>query len=155
MAGVGKSYLADRFFWEHGAQFPGGYLRLALDPDKPATVADLLPILLDRLKLPVGDDEALLARLPAPLTLVHIENADTVEAGQIVGDLSDSLPDCALIISARLRGLGAAAGWREVVVSPFNTATALDQLSAELGDAAPDQDRWPSLAEALGRLPLA
>ena len=110
MAGVGKSYLVDRFFWEKGAQFPGGYLRLAFDPDKPATAADLLSMLRDRLKLPAGDDGALAARLLMPLTLVHVENADTVEAGQVTGDLAASLPGCALVSSARLRGLGADAG---------------------------------------------
>jgi tetratricopeptide (TPR) repeat protein len=155
MAGVGKSYLVDRFFCEHGAQFPGGYLRLALDPDKPTSATDLLSILRDRLKLPAGDDGALSARLLAPLTLVHIENADTVGAGQVAGDFAASLPGCAVTFSARLRGLGADAGWREVVLSPFDTTTALDQLRAELGAAAPGQDSWPSLAEALGRLPLA
>src|SRR5262249_27549969 len=56
MTGVGKSYLVDRFFWENTERFPGGYLRLAFDPDKPVTAADLLSILRDRLKLPVGDD---------------------------------------------------------------------------------------------------
>ena len=135
MGGVGKSYLVDRFFWERGAQFPGGYLRLAFDPDKPAAAADLLSALRDRLKLPAGDDGALAARLLMPLTLVHLENADTIEAGQVAGDLAASLPGCALVISARLRGLGADAGWREVVVSPFDTATALDQLRAELETA--------------------
>ena len=109
----------------------------------------------DRLKLPVGDDGALAARLLMPLTLVHLENADTIEAGQVAGDLAASLRGCTLVISARLRGLGADAGWREVVVSPFDSATALDQLRAELGDAAPGQKSWPALAEALGCLPLA
>ena len=155
MAGVGKSYLVDRFFWENAAQFPGGYQRLAFDPDKPASAADLLATLRDRLKVPAGDDEALAARLLMPLTLVHIENADTFEAGQIVGDLAASLPGCALVISARLRGLGADAGWREVVVTPFDSATALEQLRAELGSAAQGQESWPALAEALGCLPLA
>jgi len=88
MAGVGKSYLVDRFYWEHGAQFPGGYLRLAFDPDKPTTAADLLSTLRDRLKLPVGDDGALAARLLMPPTLVHIENADPFEAGRVAGDLA-------------------------------------------------------------------
>ena len=71
---------------------PGAYLRQALDPDKPARAADLLTTLRDRLKLPVSGDEVLPARLLTPLTLVHIENADTFEAGQIVGDLAASLP---------------------------------------------------------------
>ena len=155
MAGVGKSYLVDRFFWENAAQFPGGYLRLALDPDKPACAAELLGTLRDRVKVPASGDEALAARLLMPLTLVHIENADTFEAGQIVGDLAASLPHCALVVSARLRGLGADAGWREVVVTPFDGATALEQLRAELGSAAQGQESWPALAEALGCLPLA
>jgi hypothetical protein len=130
MAGVGKSYLVDRFAWENATRFPGGYQRLAFDPDKPATAADFLTTLRDRLKLPAGDDEALPARLLTPLTLVHIENADTFEAGRIAGDLAAPLPGCTLVISARLRGLGAAAGWPEVVVAPFDTATALEQLAA-------------------------
>jgi hypothetical protein len=137
MAGVGKSYLVDRFFWEHGAQFPGGYLRLAFDPDKPASAANLLSMLRDRLKLPAGDDESVAARLLMPLTLLHLENVDTIETGQVAGDLAASLPGCALIFSARLRGLGADADWREVLISPFDTATAMDQLRAELGGAAP------------------
>jgi tetratricopeptide (TPR) repeat protein len=155
MAGVGKSYLVDRFFWENMARLPGGYLRLAVDPDKPASGSNLLAALRDRLKLPMGDDEALAARLLMPLSVVHIENADTIEAGQVVGDLAASLPGCALVVTARLRGLGADAGWREVAVAPFDTATALEQLRAELGPEAPGQESWPALAAALGCLPLA
>ncbi len=155
MAGVGKSYLVDRYFWENTARFPGGYVRLAFDPDKPATAVDLLSALRDRLKLPVGDDGALAARLLSPLTLVHLENADTIETGQIAGDLAISLPGCALVISARLRRLGTDAGWREVVLTTFDTATALEQLRAELGTESPGRESWPALAEALGYLPLA
>ncbi len=33
MAGVGKSYLVDRFYAENKDRFPGGYIRLALDPE--------------------------------------------------------------------------------------------------------------------------
>src|SRR6266446_7013752 len=54
MAGVGKSYLVDRFFWENSAQFAGGYLRLVLDPDKPTTAVDLRTALRDRLKVPAS-----------------------------------------------------------------------------------------------------
>jgi tetratricopeptide (TPR) repeat protein len=155
MAGVGKSYLVDRFFWENGSRFPGGYLRLPFDPDKPAIAADLLTTLRDRLKLPVGDDGALEARLLMPLTLLHIENADTFEAGQVVGDLAAALPGCALVVSARFRDLGFAAGWREVTLAPFEEATALQQLLAELGPDAPGQKGWPALVASLGFLPLA
>jgi len=111
MAGVGKSYLVDRFFWENAGRFPGGYLRLAFDPDTPASAEDLLAILRDRLKLPAGSDDALVARLVMPLTLVHLENADAFDTGGVAGDLAALLPGCALVISARLRRLGAGAGW--------------------------------------------
>jgi hypothetical protein len=155
MAGVGKSYLVDRFFWESAAQFPGGYVRLALDPDNPVSAAELLANLRDWLKLPAGDNDALAARLRIPLTLVHVENADTFEAGRVAGDLAASLPGCPLVVSARFRGLGLGAGWREVEIAPFDAAVALEQLRAELGPEAPGQDSWPALAAALGCLPLA
>jgi tetratricopeptide (TPR) repeat protein len=155
MAGVGKSYLVDRFFWENADRFLGGYLRLVLDPDKPASAADLLTNLRDRLKLPAGDGVALAARLLTPLTLLHIENTDSFEAGRVVGELVDELPGCALVVSARFRRLGSDAGWREVPLAPLDERTALEQLRAELGEDAPRQESWPALVAALGFLPLA
>ncbi len=155
MPGVGKSYLVDRFYCENMARFPGAYLRLALDPDNLASAADFLATLRDRLKLRAGDGEALAARLSAPLTLVHIENADSFPAGRMVGQLAASLPGCALVISARFRDLGFAAAWGQVPLLPFDEVTALQQLSAELGADAPGQESWPALAAALGHLPLA
>ena len=96
-----------------------------------------------------------MARLVMPLTLVHLENADAFDTGGVAGDLAALLPGCALVISARLRRLGAGAGWPEVVLSPFDTGTALEQLREELGAESPGQESWPVLAEALGCLPLA
>jgi tetratricopeptide (TPR) repeat protein len=147
--------LADRFFWENAERFPGGYVRLVLDPEKPASPADLVAILHDRLKLPLGDDEALVMRLQTPLTLVHVENADSFEAGRVVGDLATALPGCPLVISARLRDLGFTAGWGQLPLASFDKATALRQLAAELGADAANQHSWPALATALGYLPLA
>jgi hypothetical protein len=155
MAGVGKSYLLDLFYCENMRNFPGGYVRLALDPANPGSAAELLAALRDRLKLPAGDGAALAARLSMPLMLVHIENADSFSAGRVVGEAAASLPDCVLVISARFRDLGFAAGWHEVEVTPFDSATALAQLRAELGSAAQGQESWPTLVEALGCLPLA
>src|SRR5262249_25021916 len=106
MPGVGKSYLVDRFYWENLARFPGGYQRLALDPENPGNAAELLATLRDRLKLPAGAAEVLAARLVTPLTLLHIENADTFAAGGVVGEAAASLPQCALVVSARFRDLG-------------------------------------------------
>ena len=77
MAGVGKSYFVDRFYWDHQDKFPGGYLRLSLDPEKLVPASELIVQLADRLKLPVGGTEALRTRLLAAPGLVHIENADT------------------------------------------------------------------------------
>jgi tetratricopeptide (TPR) repeat protein len=152
MPGVGKSYLVDRFSWESAARFPGGYVRLPLDPHNPGTTDDLAGMLGDRLKL-AARDETLVARLLTPLTLVHVENADTRDAGRVVGDLAAALPACALVVTARDRGLGSAAGWRQIQLAPFDEATALAQLEAELG--RPRQESWSALTAALGCLPLA
>jgi hypothetical protein len=133
MAGIGKSYLVDRFYWEHRTRFLGGYVRLTLDPDNPASAAELLAALRDRLKLPAGDNATLAARLSLPLTLVHVENADNFDAGGVIGDMAAELPGCALVISGRFRDLGSSAGWQQVPLLPFDEATALQQLSAELG----------------------
>ena len=154
MPGVGKSYLADRFYWERRDRFPGEYLRLSLDPNNPTPAANLLADIADRLKVSGGDPAALAARLQAPATLLHIENADTPEVGRVVGEAVGQLPGCAVIVSARLRGLGAAAGWGQVELAPFDEAAALDQLAAELSEVQ-DRASWPSLAQALGYLPLA
>src|SRR5271155_2388937 len=155
MAGVGKSYLVDRFFWENAARFPGGYVRLALDPSNPGSAPNLLAILRDRLKLPAGDGAALPARLLTPLSLLHIENADSFDAGRVASELAGELSDCALVVSARFRRLGTDTGWRGVPLAPFDERTALEQLRAELGEDAPRQESWPPLVAALGFLPLA
>jgi hypothetical protein len=153
MPGVGKSYLVDRFYSEHLDRFPGGYVKIPLVLDGP----DLLDKLGQHQDLRGAGDNVreLRARLLVPLTLVHIENADTFEAGRVVGEAAATLPDCALVISARFRDLGFAAAWSQIPLLPFDETTALQQLSAELGPEAPDRQSWPALAAALGYLPLA
>ncbi|MGE0260737.1 MAG: SEFIR domain-containing protein, partial [Alphaproteobacteria bacterium] len=155
MAGVGKSYLVDRFYWDHQQKFPGGYLRLSLDPEKLVAATELIAQLTDRFKLPVGDVDALRTRLLAVPSLVHIENADTPEAGRIVAALADSLPGCVVVISARFRPLGSGAGWGQVPLELFDTGSAIQQLAKELGSDASGQEDWPDLVAALGFLPLA
>ena len=137
MAGVGKSYLVDRFYWENMARFPGGYVRLALDPDNPASAAELLATLRDRLKLPASDDVGLALRLSTPLTLVHIENADSFDAGRVVGDLAATLPGCALVVSARLRDLGFSAGFSSLsrLVSSLGLRSYASSFCASANDA--------------------
>ncbi len=155
MGGVGKSYLVDRFYWENAARFPGGYVRVALDPEKLVTADDLLATTAERLKLPAADLGALQARLLAPLTLLHVENIDTLEAGKLIGGVVNRLAGCALVASARLRTLGVGGGWGRVEVEPLDEAPALDQLAQELGADAPARESLLALVRALGRLPLA
>jgi hypothetical protein len=131
MAGVGKSYLVDRFFWENMARFPGGYIKLALDSANPGTAADLLGGLRDQLQLPAAASPA--DRLIEPLTLLHIENTDNFAGGRLVGEFCASLPGCTIVVSARFRDLGFAAGWPELQLMPFDAADSTQQLAAELG----------------------
>ncbi|QLQ30278.1 MAG: ATP-binding protein [Candidatus Thiothrix singaporensis] len=51
MAGVGKSWLADRFYVIHQHLFPGGYQRLALNAENPASAELLLAELAERLEI--------------------------------------------------------------------------------------------------------
>ena len=153
MAGVGKSYLIDRVYWDNRERFPGGYIKLPLDPANPGAAADLLAALRDRLKLPATASPA--DRLQMPLTLLHIENADNFAAAGVAADLAAMLPGCALVISARFQELGSASGWPRVPLLPFDETNSLQQLAQELGPDAPGQADWPALAGALGHLPLA
>ena len=153
MAGVGKTYLVDRVFADNRAAFPGGYVRLSLDPQSLSDVATLLAEIADRLKL-TGTD-AVLARLMDPLTLLHVDSIDTPETGRLATQLAAALPQAALVFSARLRGLGTAGGWGQVPLIPFGEDDALAQLRAEVGKEAPHQQDWPELVAVLGSLPLA
>jgi hypothetical protein len=154
MAGVGKTYLVDRVFDENRAAFPGGYVRLSLDPESLPGAAGLLAQVADRLQLP-GADAGAVARLAAPLTLLHVENIDTKEAGGLAADLAAAYPVAALVFTARLRTLGTMSGWGQISLAPFGDGDALAQLRLEVGDGAPQQQDWPELVAALGRLPLA
>ena len=155
MAGVGKSYLADRFFAENKARFPGGYIRLALDPENLAPRAELLAQIAYRLKLPPGDADVVAARLREPLSLVHVENVDTGDAEAVVGALAQDSAGCALIASARVTTLGTDTWWRTVPLQSFDDDTALDQLARELELAEPQRDVLGPLVQALGGLPMA
>ncbi len=153
MAGVGKSYLVDRVYWDNRDRFPGGYIKLALDSANPGTSADLLAALRDQLHLPAAASPV--DRLLTPLTLLHVENADNVAASLVVGELCAALPRCAIVVSARFQQPGFASGWLRAPLLPFDEADSLRQLAAELGRDAAGQADWPTLADALGHLPLA
>jgi len=156
MAGVGKSYLVDRFYALHEADFPGGYLRLALDPRQPLEAETLLGRLRDLLQLPAGagGDAMLCARLRQPLTLVHIENVDSRETARAVAQAVQRLADCPMAVSGRFQHLGESTNWARVPLRPFEEDAALDQLSQELEKTATARD-YGELVRALGYLPLA
>jgi tetratricopeptide (TPR) repeat protein len=156
MPGVGKSYLADRFYHLHTSRFPGGYQRLVLDPAGPDPTADsLLGELADRLKLQ-PDPVLVRERLLQPRTLLHVENVDSKPLAQAVAKLVAKLPNCPIVVTGRYQGLGIDAGWGRVEIRPLGEDDALDQLTQELGSQAREgEDAYRLLVHDLGFLPLA
>ncbi|HYG63228.1 MAG TPA: hypothetical protein VEL74_11655 [Thermoanaerobaculia bacterium] len=159
MPGVGKSYLADRFAVDHMDRFPGGCLRLVVDPKAPAAPRAMLDELAARLELAGGDGVAarVRERLLQPRTLLHIENVDSPAAEVEAGRLLRELPGCAVLVTGRLHDLGFAMGWRQVRMTAFDEETALLQLRGELGwtPSPEDEAGYRELVRSLGHLPLA
>ncbi|HYG61403.1 MAG TPA: serine/threonine-protein kinase, partial [Thermoanaerobaculia bacterium] len=159
MPGLGKSYLADRFALDHADDFPGGHLRLVLDPRTPAAPEALLEELADRLGVPgeEGLEERLRHRLCRPRVLLHLENVDSPAAEIVAGHLLRRLPGCTAVVTGRLHDLGLGLGWRPVRIAAFDEESALSQLWGELGwepDGA-ERDGHRELVRSLGYLPLA
>jgi tetratricopeptide (TPR) repeat protein len=156
MPGVGKSYLADRFYHLHTSRFPGGYQRLVLDPAGPDPTTDtLLGELADRLKI-TPDPAAVRGRLLQPRTLLHVENVDSAPLARATAVLVGRLPGCPIVVTGRYQGLGVDGGWGRVEVRPFNEKDALDQFAQELGDEVREgPESYRRLVRALGYLPLA
>ncbi|MEI2771279.1 MAG: tetratricopeptide repeat protein [Candidatus Competibacter sp.] len=104
--------------------------------------------------MPAGAD--LSARLQQPLTLVHIENADSWEAARAVAQAIQRLAACPVAVSGRFQHLGKSAGWSRIPLQPFEENAALDQLGQELELGAPAAAKdYGKLVRALGYLPLA
>lgn len=161
MAGVGKSWLADHFYASHKAQFPGGYLRLTLDAESPASAELLLAELAERCELSVPQHSLakhLRIRINAPRTLVHIENIDTPAAVKSATQLCNQLSGCPIVLSGRIENFGVAQRWKQVSLKPFQIADGLAQLQAEiewLGGIMPESAEAQQLINTLGGLPLA
>jgi predicted phosphodiesterase len=154
MPGVGKSYLANHFFAQHTARFPGGLVRLVLGRDDERSADELFGALADRLQMRA--DDRVRERLLAPPALLHIENADTEHAAGAAAGVVSRLPGCAIIVTGRFQGLGRTIGWSQVEVKPFGDADAVAQLAAEHPRArAEDRAAFARLARELGYLPLA
>jgi len=158
MPGIGKSFVADRFAHDHSGRFPGGYIRVVLDPKNPGTPETLLNELADRLKIPGSDlVDAVREKLCRPRALLHIENVDSPNAEVTAGRLLQSLQGVTSIATGRLHDLGLAFGWRQVRMGTFDEETALSQLRGELGwiPAEAEEADYRELVRSLGYLPLA
>ncbi|HZF55106.1 MAG TPA: metallophosphoesterase [Polyangiaceae bacterium] len=159
MAGVGKSFLAERFTALHKADFPGGVVRLALEPEENRSIEALLSEIAAMRRLPAGGPDVaqqLRAHLLSPRALVHIDNADAKEAAAAAAGLVNVLHGCAVVVTGRFAGLGQSAGWAQVTVEPLDTQTALLQLVKEhRPPGADERQAYVRLVEKLGGLPLA
>jgi serine/threonine protein kinase/tetratricopeptide (TPR) repeat protein len=159
MPGVGKSFLADRFALLYSTCFPGGYLRLILDPKSPAHLRTLLRELADRLGVPGGARlaERIGESLCLPRVLLHVENVDSLAAEVTAGHLLRDLHGVTALVTGRLHDLGLAFGWRRLRVTTLDEETALRQLWSELGwqPATAEEGIYRELVRDLGHLPLA
>ncbi|MFT3772389.1 MAG: metallophosphoesterase [Minicystis sp.] len=154
MPGVGKSYLADRFAHLHRDAFPGGYVKLSIEPTATPTVVELENELARKLDCP---RERVRAQLMNPRALLHIENADDDGKAAAVAQLAGRLSGCAVVISGRSQRLGRGPGWERVEVRPLDEAASLALLDKEVGPAINLKevaDR-KQLVDRLGHLPLA
>jgi tetratricopeptide (TPR) repeat protein len=161
MPGVGKSYLADRFALESVKAFPGGAVRLVLDPKNPADAESLLRQLADKLELHGGGPslaEAARKRLLQPRTLLHVENVDSPTAELEAARFLRQLPGCSALVTGRVRDLGQGAGWKQIPIEAFGEDLALRQLWEEMGRTPSfreEEQEHRELVGALGGLPLA
>ncbi|WP_224372472.1 metallophosphoesterase [Hyalangium versicolor] len=159
MPGIGKTTLAERFFALHQERFPGGLLRLVLDPQAPQRADQLLQQLAERLDLSVGMEglaDRVRTHLHSSRMLLLVENVDSELAAQESVALVRQFRGCPLLLSGRLLGLGAAAGWEIIEVPLFGEAQALEQLDDEWRPAQPHElPQRKELARELGYLPLA
>lgn len=158
MPGLGKSYLAERFFIENRNSFPGGYLLLSLTEHEMRDEVELASELCARLGQPSGKNspESLASALKGERALLHIENVDTPSIARTVATLIAPLQHCAVIITGRERTLG-----RDVFatldLTPFtNEETAL-LLRTEIGEdhLTATDSQVGKLADLLHGLPLA
>ncbi|WP_437278357.1 metallophosphoesterase [Sorangium sp. So ce375] len=162
MAGVGKSYLVDRFAELHAARFPGGYLKLVLDQDEQRDEAGLLAELTERLKLGAGlrdPGDAVRSWLRESGSLLHIENVDSRPVASTAAALVRRLEGCAVVVTGRFQvwAPGDDPGCVVVLVRPFEEVIALEQLAREHRAPGTDgeQREHEQLVRALGGLPLA
>ncbi|MCK6523170.1 hypothetical protein L6R49_17245, partial [Myxococcota bacterium] len=161
MAGVGKSFLVDRFYADHLPSFPGGHLKITLGHDAAPSADTLLSDLAERLGVLQGPgrvEDRVRGAVTATRPLVHLDNLDAEAQAEAAVALARRLPSVPIVLSGRYHFGRATPGWRLIPVAPFSVSDALAQLQAELvaevADRVHDADRL-TLVGALGGLPLA
>jgi hypothetical protein len=161
MAGVGKSFLVERFYADHLTSFPGGHLKITLGYDAVPTAEGLLSELAERLGVRQGPgrvEERVRGAALATRALVHLDNLDSEEQAQAAAALVRRLSHMPLLLTGRYAFDAELLGWRVVTVAPFEEPEALQQLHRELGEARakrePEADKQ-TLVTTLAGLPLA
>ncbi len=161
MAGVGKSFLVERFYADHLASFPGGHRKITLGYDAVPTAEGLLSELAERLGVLQGPgrvEERVRGAALATRALVHLDNLDSEEQAQAAAALVRRLSHMPLLLTGRYAFDAELLGWRVVTVAPFEEPEALQQLHRELGEARakrePEADKQ-TLVTTLAGLPLA
>jgi calcineurin-like phosphoesterase family protein len=162
MPGVGKTYLAEQFAAKNRGDFPGGLVRLVIDPVSPEALTEmrLLGELADRLGIssaPERRAESVRSHLRAAKALLLIENVDSAETASAVAPLARLLAGCPLLVTGRYRELGTTPGgpWRRLEVAPLAEGQSLEQLRLELLDVPIPEEDGRRLVRGLGFLPLA
>jgi tetratricopeptide (TPR) repeat protein len=162
MAGVGKTFLVERFFMEHREHFPGGHLKITLGIHDAPTGDGLLRDLAERLGVQLTGEGRLEDRVRAASlafrALLHLDNVDSQAQARGAAELVARLPGVFLVVTGRFVFDERVTGWRLVPVDPFNEADALAQLRLELTDdnnARIGDDDRRALVTALHGLPLA
>jgi len=161
MAGVGKSFLVERFYADHLASFPGGHLKITLWVDAAPTAEGLLSDLAERLGVLQGPgrvEERVRGAALAARPLVHLDNLDDELQAEAAVALVRRLPGVPIVLSGRYQFGKGTPGWQRVNVDPFSVSDALVQLGAELVVEVAervDDDARRTLVGALGGLPLA
>jgi len=161
MAGVGKSFLVERFYADHIESFPGGHQKIVIGYDESPTDEGLLLDLAERLGVLQGAGRVADRVRGSALSfrpLIHIDNVDTESQALAASALVRSLPGVPIVLSGRYQFGKATSCWRIVPVEPFTLTEAQAQLTAELlpsiAARVPTSART-TLIGALGGLPLA
>jgi tetratricopeptide (TPR) repeat protein/predicted phosphodiesterase len=157
--GVGKSYLVDRFYTLHRDRFPGGYKRVTVGRETPASVDTLLDLLAAALDIKGSGPtlvEAVTDRLSRQRTLVQVENVDTRDLAEAMVGLVRRLDGAALVVTARPNVMGGGQ-WAAIPLSALAAEDGLELLRLETGweKVAVETPECHALVDALGGHPLA